>query len=102
MTSEIARMVVEAFQKKPATSGSDELTTRETQILAQLGTAPDQEIAQRLGRSVGSVKGQRVMLKIRSFPLTRESAASAGRPGIGLRRRKLSWAQPRMRLWPSG
>src|SRR5215475_9229073 len=36
MTSEIARMLVEAFQKKPAPGGSDELTPREGEILAQL------------------------------------------------------------------
>jgi DNA-binding NarL/FixJ family response regulator len=36
MTSEIARMVVEAFQKKPAASGSEELTPREFEILAEL------------------------------------------------------------------
>src|SRR6266436_5751301 len=57
MTSEIARMVVEAFQKKPATSGPEELTTREVQILAQLSEGlSNKEIGARLEISYDTVR----------------------------------------------
>ncbi len=57
MTSEIARMVVEAFQKKPATSGSDELTPREGEILAQLSEGlSNKEIGSRLDISYDTVR----------------------------------------------
>jgi len=57
MTSEIARMVVEAFQKKPTASGSDELTTREVQILAQLSEGlSNKEIGARLDISYDTVR----------------------------------------------
>jgi len=57
MTSEIARMVVEAFQKKPASSGSEELTRRETEILAQLSEGlSNKEIGTRLQISYDTVR----------------------------------------------
>ncbi len=57
MTSEIARMVVEAFQKKPATSGSEELTPREGEILAQLSEGlSNKEIGARLEISYDTVR----------------------------------------------
>ncbi len=57
MTSEIARMVVEAFQKKPAASGADELTPREVEILAQLSEGlSNKEIGARLQISYDTVR----------------------------------------------
>jgi DNA-binding NarL/FixJ family response regulator len=57
MTSEIARLVVEAFQKRPASGGSDELTPREGEILAQLSEGlSNKEIAVRLEISYDTVR----------------------------------------------
>lgn len=57
MTSEIARMVVEAFQKKPTTGGSDELTPREGEILAQLSEGlSNKEIGAHLEISYDTVR----------------------------------------------
>ncbi len=57
MTSEIARMVVEAFQKRPAISPSDELTPRESEILAQLSEGlSNKEIGARLEISYDTVR----------------------------------------------
>ncbi|PWU20432.1 MAG: DNA-binding response regulator [Verrucomicrobia bacterium] len=57
MTSEIARMVVEAFQKKPAVGGSEELTPREGEILAQLSEGlSNKEIGARLEISYDTVR----------------------------------------------
>src|SRR6266436_9138557 len=58
MTSEIARMVVEAFQKKPASVGSGEsLTNRESEILALLSEGlSNKEIAERVNISYDTVR----------------------------------------------
>ncbi len=57
MTSEIARMVVEAFQKKPATGGSEELTPREVEILVELSEGlSNKEIGARLEISYDTVR----------------------------------------------
>ena len=58
MTSEIARMVVEAFQKKPASPASGEaLTTREAEILALLSEGlSNKEIADRVAISYDTVR----------------------------------------------
>jgi DNA-binding NarL/FixJ family response regulator len=58
MTSEIARMVVEAFQKKPAgLSAADGLTNRESEILALLSEGlSNKEIADRVGISYDTVR----------------------------------------------
>jgi DNA-binding NarL/FixJ family response regulator len=60
MTSEIARMVVEAFQRKPAGPGlgsGDGLTHRETEILALLSEGlSNKEIADRLDISYDTVR----------------------------------------------
>ena len=57
MTSEIARMVVEAFQKKPASLASgDSLTNRESEILALLSEGlRNKEIADRVNISYDTV-----------------------------------------------
>ena len=58
MTSEIARMLVEAFQKKPANVKPDEaLTQREAEILALLSEAlSNKEIAERVKISYDTVR----------------------------------------------
>ena len=57
MTSEIARMVVEAFQKKPAAGGSEELTPREVEILVELSEGlSNKEIGARLQISYDTVR----------------------------------------------
>jgi DNA-binding NarL/FixJ family response regulator len=58
MTSEIARMVVEAFQKKPlSTAASDSLTARESEILALLSEGlSNKEIALRVEISYDTVR----------------------------------------------
>ena len=58
MTSEIARMLVEAFQKKPANLvSSDGLTQRESEILALLSEClSNKEIADRLKISYDTVR----------------------------------------------
>ncbi len=58
MTSEIARMVVEAFQKKPASlMSSDGLTQRESEILALLSEGlSNKEIADRVKISYDTVR----------------------------------------------
>jgi len=58
MTSEIARMVVEAFQKKPANLASaDGLTNRESEILALLSEGlSNKEIADRVDISYDTVR----------------------------------------------
>jgi len=58
MTSEIARMVVEAFQKKPASVTTGEsLTTRESEILALLSEGlSNKEIAERVSISYDTVR----------------------------------------------
>src|SRR6266850_1671026 len=58
MTSEIARMVVEAFQKKPASLTSAEgLTQRESEILALLSEGlSNKEIADRVAISYDTVR----------------------------------------------
>jgi DNA-binding NarL/FixJ family response regulator len=58
MTSEIARMVVEAFQKKPASLASAEsLTQRESEILALLSEGlSNKEIADRVNISYDTVR----------------------------------------------
>ena len=58
MTSEIARMVVEAFQKKPANLASaDGLTNRESEILALLSEGlSNKEIAGRVDISYDTVR----------------------------------------------
>ena len=58
MTSEIARMVVEAFQKKPASVASgDSLTNRESEILALLSEGlSNKEIAERVNISYDTVR----------------------------------------------
>jgi DNA-binding NarL/FixJ family response regulator len=58
MTSEIARMLVEAFQKKPASVASSEgLTQRESEILALLSEAlSNKEIAERVKISYDTVR----------------------------------------------
>ncbi len=58
MTSEIARMVVEAFQKKPASlAPADGLTTRESEILALLSEGlSNKEIADRVDISYDTVR----------------------------------------------
>ena len=58
MTSEIARMVVEAFQKKPASVASgDSLTNRESEILALLSEGlSNKEIADRVTISYDTVR----------------------------------------------
>jgi DNA-binding NarL/FixJ family response regulator len=57
MTSEIARMLVEAFQKKPATESSDGLTQRESEILALLSEGlSNKEIADRVKISYDTVR----------------------------------------------
>jgi DNA-binding NarL/FixJ family response regulator len=58
MTSEIARMVVEAFQKKPASAASgDSLTHRESEILALLSEGlRNKEIADRVNISYDTVR----------------------------------------------
>jgi DNA-binding NarL/FixJ family response regulator len=58
MTSEIARMLVEAFQKKPASlAASDGLTQRESEILALLSEGlSNKEIAERVKISYDTVR----------------------------------------------
>ncbi len=60
MTSEIARMVVEAFQKKPAATdvaSADGLTNRESEILALLSEGlSNKEIAERVDISYDTVR----------------------------------------------
>lgn len=57
MTSEIARMVVEAFQKKPAAIATDGLTQRESEILALLSEGlSNKEIADRVDISYDTVR----------------------------------------------
>jgi len=58
MTSEIARMVVEAFQKKPAgVTAADGLTHRESEILALLSEGlSNKEIADRVDISYDTVR----------------------------------------------
>jgi DNA-binding NarL/FixJ family response regulator len=58
MTSEIARMVVEAFQKKPAQEApSQDLTGRESEILALLSEGlSNKEIADRVSISYDTVR----------------------------------------------
>jgi len=58
MTSEIARMLVEAFQKKPASvAASEGLTQRETEILVLLSEAlSNKEIADRVKISYDTVR----------------------------------------------
>ena len=58
MTSEIARMVVEAFQKKPAgVTAADGLTNRESEILALLSEGlSNKEIADRVNISYDTVR----------------------------------------------
>jgi DNA-binding NarL/FixJ family response regulator len=58
MTSEIARMLVEAFQKKPASPApADGLTTREAEILARLSEGlSNKEIAERVKISYDTVR----------------------------------------------
>lgn len=58
MTSEIARMVVEAFQKKPAShAATDGLTARESEILALLSEGlSNKEIADRVDISYDTVR----------------------------------------------
>lgn len=58
MTSEIARMVVEAFQKKPANLAQAEgLTNRESEILALLSEGlSNKEIAERVSISYDTVR----------------------------------------------
>ena len=58
MTSEIARMVVEAFQKKPASvAAADGLTHRESEILALLSEGlSNKEIADRVDVSYDTVR----------------------------------------------
>ncbi len=57
MTSEIARMVVEAFQKKPASAPTDGLTQRESEILALLSEGlSNKEIADRVNISYDTVR----------------------------------------------
>ena len=58
MTSEIARMVVEAFQKKPASLASgDSLTNRESEILVLLSEGlSNKEIANRVKISYDTVR----------------------------------------------
>ncbi len=58
MTSEIARMVVEAFQRKPAASvATDGLTPRESEILALLSEGlSNKEIAERVDLSYDTVR----------------------------------------------
>ncbi len=58
MTSEIARMLVEAFQKKPANPApADGLTTREAEILALLSEGlSNKEIADRVNISYDTVR----------------------------------------------
>lgn len=60
MTSEIARMVVRAFQDSPpisADEGTDQLSTREMEILALLAEGcPNKEIASRLNISTATVR----------------------------------------------
>ena len=58
MTGEIARMVVEAFQRKPASvATTDELTTRESEILALLSEGlSNKEIADRVDISYDTVR----------------------------------------------
>jgi DNA-binding NarL/FixJ family response regulator len=57
MTSEIARMVVEAFQKKPAAMTTDGLTQRESEILALLSEGlSNKEIADRVDISYDTVR----------------------------------------------
>ena len=58
MTSEIARMVVEAFQRKPSpTVPSEELTQRESEILALLSEGlSNKEIADRVSISYDTVR----------------------------------------------
>jgi DNA-binding NarL/FixJ family response regulator len=58
MTSEIARMLVEAFQKKPATvAPTDELTERESEILGLLSEGlSNKEIANRVNISYDTVR----------------------------------------------
>jgi DNA-binding NarL/FixJ family response regulator len=60
MTSEIARMVVRAFVDTPAipaAEGTDQLSTREMEILALLAEGcPNKEIASRLGISTATVR----------------------------------------------
>lgn len=57
MTSEIARMVVEAFQKKPSTVPADGLTQRESEILALLSEGlSNKEIADRVNISYDTVR----------------------------------------------
>jgi len=57
LTSEIARMVVEAFQKRGPSSGAEELTPREGEILAQLSEGlSNKEIGARLEISYDTVR----------------------------------------------
>ena len=57
MTSEIARMVVEAFQKKPAAITTDGLTQRESEILELLSEGlSNKEIADRVNISYDTVR----------------------------------------------
>jgi DNA-binding NarL/FixJ family response regulator len=57
MTSEIARMVVEAFQKKPAAITTEGLTQRESEILALLSEGlSNKEIADRVNISYDTVR----------------------------------------------
>jgi DNA-binding NarL/FixJ family response regulator len=58
MTSEIARMVVEAFQKKPGhTTPTEDLTQRESEILALLSEGlSNKEIAERVDISYDTVR----------------------------------------------
>jgi DNA-binding NarL/FixJ family response regulator len=57
MTGEIARMLVEAFQKKPGTSASDGLTQREEEILGFLAEGlSNKEIADRVKISYDTVR----------------------------------------------
>jgi DNA-binding NarL/FixJ family response regulator len=57
MTGEIARMVVEAFQRKPAGVPTEGLTTREAEILALLSEGlSNKEIADRVNISYDTVR----------------------------------------------
>src|SRR5690606_19137226 len=57
MSGEMARMVVEFFHQRGRTTGTEDLTPREKEILGQLAEGYRyKEIAERLGIGVGTVR----------------------------------------------
>jgi DNA-binding NarL/FixJ family response regulator len=105
MTSEIARMVVEAFQKKPSAITTDGLTQRESEILELLSEGlSNKEIADRVNISYDTVRSHlrhiyeklhvrgrteavRMFLKTPNFPMAAmgaENRSNSTKPLLGI------------------